>query len=178
MSIQMRNECCEHSPTLDLDKVLRELQERILELNGFSRIGPFGVLLMNKEASEPPMDTSLLDDHQTKNPNALEEPRLSTPELNYAVSQIDWHALEDPETWESIEVPNDLLANAEYSHPKDIFTAEDPASWDVSIGSSALDCVYLATGTADAVKIDEQDTPTDLTDEVNSLIRKSIEPLE
>jgi arginine metabolism regulation protein II len=42
MAVQMRDECCANSATLDLDEVLRNLQNRIADAADFTRIGPFG----------------------------------------------------------------------------------------------------------------------------------------
>ncbi|TVY46986.1 Arginine metabolism regulation protein II [Lachnellula occidentalis] len=44
MVSQMKVECCSISPSLDIDRLLRELQDQGQEAVDFTRIGPFGIL--------------------------------------------------------------------------------------------------------------------------------------
>lgn len=50
MTSQMQDECCANSSTLDLDQVLKSLENTIPQESSFTRIGPFGIWPVAKAA--------------------------------------------------------------------------------------------------------------------------------
>ncbi|CZR61358.1 uncharacterized protein PAC_11254 [Phialocephala subalpina] len=123
MVIQMRDECCSNSSSLDLDRVLRELQDRTPVTNEFSRIGPFGILPLNKES---PKNESPPEDVQDVELIA----RITTPEMNLSLSQFSWGDIDDMETWDALETESAAaLVNLRFTPDKDLFNADTPSQW-------------------------------------------------
>jgi arginine metabolism regulation protein II len=133
MSLQMREECCSLQSSLDLDQVLRELQERIVEANDFSRIGPFGILSMEKETPVAKLDSA---QSLELTPNGCEKvgevPRIPTPSLGLSVSPINWAGLEEFQGWESFATDSaDVFAPSNYDPTR----LEPSSEWDLAISS-------------------------------------------
>lgn len=170
MSLQMTHECCESNGTVDLDRVLRKIQERASGLKHFSRIGPFGVFSVDKELSPPSLDTCTSSSHPLEDQKAEEEPKISTLDMDFAVSQIDWDKLGNLQTWESIVVPDDVQTNSESCQPKEAFDYNLPSGWELLTGLDAIGYAYHATDGADIVNMYEQETHPGLADDSNSLI--------
>lgn len=135
MIIQMRDECCSVSSNLDLDGVLRELQDRIPG-NQFLRIGPFGILLLNNESpkTESPSD----DAHDVEL-----VARIKTPELNLSLSQFSWGDIDDLQTWDALETESaTALVNLRFTPDKDLCSADTPSQWLISRSTSAVHLNY------------------------------------
>lgn len=125
MVLQMRDECCSVSPVLDIDRVLRELQDRLPALDEFSRIGPFGILPLNCES---PKTDSLSEDAQDVELIA----RIATPEMNLSLSQFPWDDMDDLQTWDALETESaTALINLRFTPDKDmeLFNADTPSQW-------------------------------------------------
>lgn len=175
MSLQMRHECCENNGTLDLDRVLREIQEKGSEVKGFSRIGPFGVLSVEKGLSQPIFDVCSLASVPVEDQRVEEVPKISTPDINFAVSQIDWDKLESLQTWESIIVSDDMPMNSESWQSKEALDYTLPLGWELSTSVDAIGYTYHATDGADIVNVYEQETHLGHVGDSNRLIRECLE---
>lgn len=123
MVIQMREECCSVSSEFDLDRVLRELQDRVPVTNEISRIGPFGILPLSKET---PKSEPTPDDLQDVELIA----RITTPEMNLSLSQFSWGDIDDLQTWDALETESAAaLVNLRFTPDKDLFNADTPSQW-------------------------------------------------
>lgn len=81
---QMKFECS-YDSGLDVDRALRELQEKTSDVDDFCRIGPFGVLPLQKEPGA---------DEEIVSPNLQVISRLSTPKLDLSLAGFAWDDLD------------------------------------------------------------------------------------
>lgn len=84
MSLQMRNECSGNSDVVDLDRVLRELQDWMLELDGSTRIGSFGIMTVDEKVRKPKMDSTTVVNEVGKNTDLV-----PASEASFSPSQIN-----------------------------------------------------------------------------------------
>lgn len=101
MAIQMRDECSANSASLDLDEVLRNLQNRIPATSEFTQIGPFRILPLTIDCRNCNHDFvaqngGISDDIMEK------EPRASTAELHLVLDNLSWDQLDDFQAWYDI----------------------------------------------------------------------------
>lgn len=124
MVIQMRDECCSISSSLDLDRVLRELQDRTPVPNEFSRIGPFGILPLSKDSpNSTPAPPDNVQDVELVT-------RITTPEMSLSLSQFSWGDIDDLQTWDALETESAAaLVNLRFTPEKDLFNADTPSQW-------------------------------------------------
>lgn len=98
MVVQMRDECYANSSTLDIDQILRNLQAQIPDINGFTRIGPFGILPTAMEKGN-----DIFQGHNYLENNTMEGNRRgSTAELDQVLVDSNWGQLEDFQAWDTI----------------------------------------------------------------------------
>jgi hypothetical protein len=174
MSLQMRDECCKKSSSLDLDRVLRELQDRVSELDDFSRIGPFGILSIGKEPTRKGLGTALSEAHREGDQTLDTETRVPGVVSSFNVSELDWDKFENLETWESIPTPANLFLNSDYDKPKEPVESDDPSNWELPGGTSVMNYVYYATDNADIThrNVDENETCANFAVIINGLTSK------
>jgi hypothetical protein len=121
MVMQMKDECRSISSNLDLDRVLRELEDRVSG-SEFSNIGPFGILPLNNsqtkiESPDDAQDVELIA-------------RISTPEMNLSLSQFSWGDIDDLQTWDALETESAAaLINLRFTPDKDLYNADTPSQW-------------------------------------------------
>ncbi|KAH7412736.1 fungal-specific transcription factor domain-containing protein [Cadophora sp. MPI-SDFR-AT-0126] len=134
MAVQMRDECCINASFLDLDRVLRELQDKVADANDFARIGPFGVLPI---ASKPSSDASpdpLPEAQNVQDIQAVEQMgKISTPDLNFSLSQFAWGELDDVQAWDPLN--SALVTFSRFNSEKGSINGDIPATWDLAISS-------------------------------------------
>lgn len=135
MVMQMKEECCSVSSDLDLDRVLRELQDRVPG-DEFSRIGPFGVLPLSNVS---PKTESPSDDVQGVETIA----RITTPEMNLSLSQFSWGDIDDLQTWDALETESaTALVNLRFTPDKDLFNLDSPSQWIIPRPTSTSQLGY------------------------------------
>lgn len=133
MVVQMRDECCLNASFLDLDRVLRELQEKVIDASSdFSRIGPFGILPLNQSSPLPetPPETKncelqVIDQHG----------RISTPDLNLSLSQFAWGELDDIQDWEPLD--SALISFSRLNSEKGSVNGDISANWEAANASQS-----------------------------------------
>ncbi|KAH7348421.1 fungal-specific transcription factor domain-containing protein [Rhexocercosporidium sp. MPI-PUGE-AT-0058] len=134
MVVQMRDECCVNASFLDLDRVLRELQEKVADATEFSRIGPFGILpaaspTLPESSPESLPQLEIIEDVQV-----LEDTgRISTPELNLSLSQFAWGELDDVQAWDPLD--SALVTFSRFDSEKGSLNGEVSINWELEIGS-------------------------------------------
>lgn len=126
MIVQMRDECCPNASSLDLDRVLRELQDRTSG-DDFSSIGPFGILHPN--SSSRPINLPEAEDTQ----DVELVPRITTPEINLSLSQFAWGDMDNLATWDTLETESaTALINMRFTPDKDLYIADSPSQWMIT----------------------------------------------
>jgi len=127
MVSQMKVECCSISPNLDVDQLLRELQDRGQEAKDFTRIGPFGILPIS---SIEPLSRPQLP-HMNGLQNPIEEIHLiPTPEILIPLSESVWNETEDFQIWDSpdLETSSPLVNSNLNSSIEMLHSNFDPTS--------------------------------------------------
>ena len=136
----MRNECCSHYSTLDLDRVLRDLQEAVPKSSEFTRIGPFGILNVESEASPPMIAEScgIVEENQNL------EDRISTPNLHASLSQFVWGEQEELQAWDALEnhIPVADDTRPECAPDGETCDEETAPNWELSINLSSANHSY------------------------------------
>ncbi|KAG4434032.1 hypothetical protein IFR05_010486 [Cadophora sp. M221] len=134
MAIQMRNECCINASFLDLDRVLRELQEKVADATEFSRIGPFGILPVASPASSEPSPEPLPQLETSLDAQVVEQTdRISTPDLNLSLSQFAWGELDGLQAWDSLD--SALITFSRFNSEKGSINGDVSTNWELAIGS-------------------------------------------
>ncbi|XMA20888.1 hypothetical protein WAI453_013679 [Rhynchosporium graminicola] len=106
MAVQMRDECCIDASFLDLDRVLKELQDKITDTNELLRIGPFSVF---PAASRPtPLPTSesppSVEVEINQDLDRVEQTEIvSPPDLDLSMAQFTWDELDDLPVWDALD---------------------------------------------------------------------------
>lgn len=146
MSLQMRNECCENSSALDLDRVLKDLQDGLSELDGCARIGPFGILTVGKE---PKVDTIEIINQDVDDHIVERSDLMPMSELGFSPSQLNWDCFDDPLFWNNIVPPTDTLVNPDHPASTETFESMNGTSWEPSNTTNPSDFVYYPSDGAD-----------------------------
>ena len=130
----MRDECCINASFLDLDRVLRELQDKVTDANEFARIGPFGILPIASKPSPNPSPTPLPEVETVQDVQAVEQTgRISTPDLNLTLSQFAWGGLDDIQAWDALD--SALVTFSRFNSEKGSVSGDLSAPWDLAIES-------------------------------------------
>lgn len=134
MAVQMRDECCTNASFLDLDRVLKELQEKVADATEFSRIGPFGILPAASPALSEPSPEPLPQLETVPNVQVVEQTgRISTPDLNLSLSQFAWGELDDVQAWDTLD--SALVTFSRLNSEKGSINGDISANWELAIGS-------------------------------------------
>ncbi|KAK0121730.1 hypothetical protein ONS95_010016 [Cadophora gregata] len=134
MAVQMRNECCVNASFLDLDRVLRELQEKVAEASEFARIGPFGVLPVVSKLSASPSPEAHPEPDAIHHVQADEQNgRISTPDLDLSLSQFAWGELDDVQAWDALD--SALVTFSRFTSEKGSSNGDVYATWDLAMNS-------------------------------------------
>ncbi len=143
--VQMRDACCLDASFVDLDRVLRELQEKVTDASvGLSQIGPFGVLPISQSPPSPETPSETKDcEMQT-----IDQPgRLSTPELNLSLSQFAWGELDDAQAWDSLD--SALISFSRLNSEKGSIDGDLSTTWETT--SPAQHFAFEVNGAATAL---------------------------
>lgn len=121
MVSQMKVECCSVSPSLDIDRLLRELQDQGQEADGFTRIGPFGMIPISNFGQSQDLITS-----QTQ--NGEETQSVSTPEMTIALPEFVANGIEDFRILDSLRLGTSMaLSNSSPNSSTEVFNGSfDP----------------------------------------------------
>ena len=134
MAVQMRTECCINASFLDLDRVLRELQDKVADANEFTRIGPFGVLPVVSKPSPSLSPGPLPEIESVQAVQDVEQTgRISTPDLNLSLSQFAWGELDDVQAWDALD--SALVTFSRFNSEKGSVNGDLSATWDLGINS-------------------------------------------
>jgi hypothetical protein len=141
MTISMRNECCKNSLVLDLDQILRDLQEKAIEVNDFFRIGPFGVLSTRRGPTLHEVDMMSPENVNVVEDVTQEENSFSPAQFTSFVPQLDQNSLENSRTWQSIAALGERIMSSECHLPKEPLTNSNSTHWDTSIFQNSIEYI-------------------------------------
>ncbi|KAL2064381.1 hypothetical protein VTL71DRAFT_4875 [Oculimacula yallundae] len=106
MAVRMSHECCTNTSFLDLDRVLRELQDQVTDATEFLRIGPFAIF----PATPLPVPTPEPEPLQQTDMEVVEDVEIveqdgsvSGSDLNLSLSHFAWSELEDTHAWDALD---------------------------------------------------------------------------
>lgn len=121
MVSQMKVECCSVSPSLDIDRLLRELQDQGQEADGFTRIGPFGMIPISNFGQSQDLITS-----QTQ--KGEETQSVSTPDMTIALPEFVANGIEDFRILDSLRLGTSMaLSNSSPNSSTEVFNGSfDP----------------------------------------------------
>ncbi|KAI9047945.1 hypothetical protein LZ554_007747 [Drepanopeziza brunnea f. sp. 'monogermtubi'] len=126
MALRMRDECCVNSSYLDLDRVLRELQEKVSEAGEFTRIGPFSIF-----PSCPPAKAPLPQGETSPIVEVVEQTeRTQSPVPDLSLSPFPWGEIDGILHW---DLDSALVPNA-----KTLVSADIDSNWETGIADSSL----------------------------------------
>lgn len=136
MVVQMRDECCINASFLDLDRVLKELQDKVAEATESSRIGPFGIFPAALPSVPDTMPVpelipqlEIVPDMQVIEPTG----RISTPDLELSLSQFSWGELDDVQAWDTLD--SALITVSRFNSVKGSVNGNVSTNWDLEISS-------------------------------------------
>jgi arginine metabolism regulation protein II len=118
MVIQMRDECCVNASHLDLDQVLRDLQNRVFETDEFTRIGPFGIMPIARTGT---CDSNPVHSRGDSGADTVgREHRQSAEEFDEKLLDLNWGQMESFPAWET------TIANPEANVEDSFFSHQTP----------------------------------------------------
>jgi hypothetical protein len=139
MVIQMRDECCLNSKKLDLDRVLRDVNDKVPQSGDFYRIGPFGVLPLENQVQKDNSDSHSL--RVTSPPIEVQDDEVvveevvqaSAPEMALSLSQFSWSCVDLSQPWDQTEPESSLtMGGLELAANNEIDNENMPSNWDIS----------------------------------------------
>lgn len=134
MSAQMTEECCIDRTYFDLDRVLRDLQDRISEVDEFSRIGPFGILSIGKDLLPGEIiPETLLPTEQEVGQHVEEVLRIETPQVTVPMSPINWESLDTFQGWECFATDGADVVMYPEDMTRALVSTENPLNQDLGI---------------------------------------------